>query len=108
MGSRKFSISKEYGRHAMWLLDFDCCKELLMDEGGIYQAARSFWRNDPFYPRPGSNLPEDQRLWELFKARFLGTSNLILLDEVDAIRRLPGMLMTKIEETCGVWTKTPR
>ncbi|KAH7309573.1 zinc finger protein-domain-containing protein [Stachybotrys elegans] len=42
----------EIGPHAVWMLDFDCCGPISMDRAGVKQAARSFWRNDPYYPRP--------------------------------------------------------
>lgn len=34
--------SDTLGRHAMWVLDFDCCKPLAMDDSGVEEAARSF------------------------------------------------------------------
>jgi hypothetical protein len=34
------------GEHTMWILDFDLCRSMAMDEHGIEQAARAFWRND--------------------------------------------------------------
>ncbi|KND95030.1 hypothetical protein TOPH_00722 [Tolypocladium ophioglossoides CBS 100239] len=104
--SREFT-SEALDRHAMWLLDLDCCRELAMDEDGILQAAKSFWRNDPFYPRPGSTIPEDQRLWQAFKTRFLDTSSSLLHGDEEAVRQLPGMLINKITKTRGVWVKGP-
>ena len=89
--------------HAMWLFDFDCCNELDMNENGIEQAAKCFWRNDPYYPRPKSGIPEDEHLWRAFKARFLISSEFILRKEKDDhVRRLPGLLMKRIEETRNV------
>lgn len=41
-----------------------------MDEAGIDQACMSFWRNDPFYPRPGSGNVADEKPWEVFRTRF--------------------------------------
>ncbi|KAK5996374.1 hypothetical protein PT974_01708 [Cladobotryum mycophilum] len=65
------SKSDVLGPHAMWVLDFDCFKDLTFDENGIGQACRCFWRNDPFYPRPGSSNTTDQWLWKIFEQRFL-------------------------------------
>ncbi|ODM18941.1 hypothetical protein SI65_05558 [Aspergillus cristatus] len=41
------------GEHTMWMLDFDLCRDMSMDEAGVQKAVRAYWRNDPFYPRPG-------------------------------------------------------
>ncbi|KAK0727555.1 zinc finger protein-domain-containing protein [Lasiosphaeria miniovina] len=93
------------GSHAMWLLDFDYCKELDMNETGVKVAVQRFWRNDPFYPNPNCKCPEDERLWALFKDRFLGSSRAILEGECEAIRELPELLMARIVETIGVYYK---
>jgi len=100
IGSCEFA-SEAFGRHAMWLLDFDCCKMPTMNEAGICHAARCFWRNDPFYPRPGSRVLQDEQLWQAFKHRFLYTSNSILQEEEYSVRRLPGLLMERITERCS-------
>ncbi|KAF2867794.1 zinc finger protein-domain-containing protein [Massariosphaeria phaeospora] len=85
----------------MWLLDFDCCRYMSMDEAGIEQACAAFFRNDPYYPRPCGADAADRILWVEFKERFLTASRAILLEkrnvyEVDA--SLPERLMSKIEE----------
>ena len=93
------------GEHDMWILDFDCCRRMDMDEGGVMQAARAFWRNDPFYPRPGSGN-DDERLWKLFRRRFEQVSEGMLEGTGEEVARLPVRLMDKIEESVGVWTKS--
>ncbi|KAI3546905.1 hypothetical protein CSPX01_04147 [Colletotrichum filicis] len=97
--------SDEFGSHAMWILDFDCCRMMAMDDNGIKQACRSFWRNDPYYPRPGSNNAKDQELWTAFRTHFLMASERILEGEEEDLRRLPLRLMECIEETKGRFTK---
>lgn len=89
------------GPHAMWVLDFDCCREMTMDEEGIKTACKSFWRNDQYYPRPGSNSPPDQRLWAVLREDLLKTSETLLEGESEGIKKLPVMLMDMIEETKG-------
>lgn len=64
--------SQTLGEHVVWILDFDCCREMSMDENGVKQAVRAFYRNDPYYPRPGCEL------WTIFKERFLEISQAIL------------------------------
>ncbi|KAL2878469.1 hypothetical protein SGCOL_006179 [Colletotrichum sp. CLE4] len=74
-------LSNDFGSHAMWILDFDCCRMMTLDSNGIKQACRSFWRNDPYYPRPGSSNAKDQELWAIFRAHFLKASDRILEGE---------------------------
>lgn len=56
--------------HCMWILDFDCCRPIWVDETGVEQACAAFYKNDPFYPRPGTGEAADEELWVLFKQRF--------------------------------------
>ncbi|KAF9700698.1 hypothetical protein EKO04_002061 [Ascochyta lentis] len=62
------------GTHTMWILDFDCCRSLAVDEVGMQQACAAFFRNDPYFPRPGSGGAADEALWGVFKRRFLVAS----------------------------------
>ncbi|KAL7902403.1 zinc finger domain-containing protein [Trichoderma sp. SZMC 28014] len=89
---------------AIWILDFDCCNDMTMDSG-IEKACRCFWRNDPYYPRPGSPHPSDQKLWESFQDRFLTTSERILKDAPLAIKQLPRRLIERNVETRGVYSR---
>jgi hypothetical protein len=92
------TLSSQYlGEHTMWLLDFNCCRAMAMDEQGVNQACAAFFRNDPFYPRPGGKETADRVLWERFKGRFLETSRRIFGEGSD-IEELPGMLMERIED----------
>lgn len=88
-----------FGEHTMWLLDFDCCARLglPMTAEDISKAVRSFWRNDPYYPRPGGQL------WEIFRSRYLDTSRRILQDESadECVWQLPVMLMDEIAKSGG-------
>jgi hypothetical protein len=103
IGNRSFTPGV-LGPHALWVLDFDCCRELTMDEKGVKRAAERFWRNDPFYPNPDCKCEDDQQLWDLFKDRFLDTSRSILQGADWTIQRLPGQLVARIIETVGVYT----
>lgn len=95
-----WSITDPHGSHALWVLDFDCCKEMTMDEDGIDRAARCFWRNDPYFPRPGGTELADQRLWDVFRTRFLEASASIITTDADpSLQRLPVLLITAIMET---------
>ena len=44
--------SHNLGEHVLWILDFDCCKPISLDEKGVDQAVTALYKNDPYYPRP--------------------------------------------------------
>ena len=81
----------------MWVLDFDCCRRMEMDEDGVKRAARAFVRNDPYFPRTGRENPDDGALWDVFEERFLERSAEILEGEGEEVRRLPGVLIWEIK-----------
>ncbi|KAK6821349.1 hypothetical protein PG987_015749 [Apiospora arundinis] len=93
--------SDSLGRHTLWILDFDQCKPMPMNDEGIALAKKAFYRNDLYYPRPGRDHPEDQRLWAVFKCGFLDASAAIIESGVgsDVIipEHLPASLMESIE-----------
>lgn len=62
------------GAHSLWILDFDLCHSLSKGKDGVQEACEAFFKNDPFYPRPGSVEPADEELWKIFKGKFLETS----------------------------------
>ncbi|KAK5726046.1 hypothetical protein LTR15_004238 [Elasticomyces elasticus] len=84
--------SEVLGAHRLWLLDFDRVNHIALDEVGIEQAARAFFRNDPFYPRPDCEHETDRRLWEVFSGRFLESSTAILGDV-----KLAQMMINRLE-----------
>ncbi|KAJ4353732.1 uncharacterized protein N0V89_005462 [Didymosphaeria variabile] len=84
------------GTHCLWILDFDCCRPLSMDEAGVEQACVAFYKNDPFYPRPGGG-EADEELWKVFKHKFLMASREIL-GRNSKYEVLAEDLMKRIEE----------
>ncbi|KAI8937280.1 hypothetical protein NX059_006488 [Plenodomus lindquistii] len=60
----------------IWMLDFDCVRDMAQDEGGVRQAAVAFWRNDPYFPRPfgAGHTEEDGKWWAVFREAFLKAS----------------------------------
>ncbi|CAG8937269.1 unnamed protein product [Penicillium salamii] len=62
--------STVFGEHSLWILDFDLCRTMEMSSGGAVQAAAAFWRNDPYYPRPG----KDSSLWNVFREHYIHVS----------------------------------
>ncbi|QYS99637.1 DUF3669 domain-containing protein [Trichoderma simmonsii] len=98
---RRLNNTNILGPHALWILDFDLCRDLTLDEKGIEQATKAFWRNDPFYPRPSSSNAENQRLWTIFEERFMVSSAEVLRSEPDQIKQLPKRLIERIKQATG-------
>lgn len=60
----------------LWLLDFNQCQPIAMNEGGADQAVRRFLDNDPYYPRPATGSADDS-LWLHFQQRYITASRKI-------------------------------
>ena len=88
--------SEILGEHVVWILDFDCCKPMPMDEAGVKQAVDPFFKNDSFYPRPNRDNVNDQSLWAEFKDHFLETSKAILGNKPES--RLPLLWVSLVEQ----------
>lgn len=70
-------VTNVLGAHAMWVLDFDLCREMPTNEDGVEQAVMAFFKNDPFYPRPRSS----PSLWKVFREQYIHCSKAILLEK---------------------------
>lgn len=100
--SGKVWTSPLIGGHSLWLLDFDCCHEI-SPEACVEQTARSFWRNEPYFPRPKSDL--DDNLWKVFAEEYQRSSLDLIprgplrdrLDQKPAVR--VARILTRIEES---------
>ena len=88
---------EKLGDHIVWILDFDCCRTMTLDANGVEQAVTAFYRNDPYYPRPGRDNSADQVLWKEFKQRFLEASAAILGQEGPEAR-LPALWVGLVEQ----------
>ncbi|KAI9761003.1 MAG: hypothetical protein M1840_002157 [Geoglossum simile] len=59
---------------SLWLLDFDACNDITMDDAGVDQAIKAFLETDAYCPRP---LVQDQyaeHLWQTFARRYKESS----------------------------------
>jgi hypothetical protein len=97
--------SEVLGDHTMWILDFDCCKDISLDKAGVEQGVIAFYKNDPFYPRPGCDNKNDQALWEKFRVRFLEVSENILGSQSPEAG-LPALWVDTVEKRAG--TRHPK
>ena len=85
------------GNHVVWILDFDCCRTMTLDAKGVEQAVAAFYRNDPYFPRPGRDNGADQILWKEFKEGFLEASSAIL-GSSGPEARLPALWVDSVEQ----------
>ncbi|KIW83743.1 hypothetical protein Z517_02989 [Fonsecaea pedrosoi CBS 271.37] len=84
-----------FGTHGLWVLDFDCCRSMTMDDAGIEQAARAFLKNDPYFPRPVTRSSSDSALWSEFRGRYLECSRPLL--SLPSHLTLPEKFLARVE-----------
>ena len=63
---------------SLWLLDFDACTDISIDEAGVQKACKAFVETDAYYPRPHSSDNSAQQLWISFGNRYITTSKKLL------------------------------
>ena len=80
LGTDSYVSNDYFGKHVtqLWMLDYDKCRDLTMNNEGMKMAAISAEDNDPYYPKPHMSRKSDQELWEKFKTRYLVASDNIL------------------------------
>jgi Zinc finger protein len=104
-------------RVCMWLLDFNQCHKMTMDESGVKQAVDAYFMSGPYYPRPPKSLRkplngalpsaespaellhlyEDDESWSTFRDRYLATSA-ELLKESAGYQHLPREFIGRVME----------
>jgi len=75
-----FKISGTKQDLVIWMLDYDCVRDMPITREGVQQAVKAFYQNDAYFPRPHffGHIKEDVDLWTMFKAEFLRASSEIL------------------------------
>ena len=80
----------------IWLLDFNQCQSIQMNELGVDQAVKRFFDNDPYYPRPAASFNRvDTELWEAFESQYRKVSQEIVGDGENT---LPGLFIDKVKQ----------
>lgn len=89
----------------VWLLDFNQCKPISLDEAGINMAASAFFDNDPYYPRAGHG---DGSVWRTFAEAYLAMGQKILDPAIvrDKIADLPKQFVDKVAADPRAFTQT--
>ncbi|KAK0609631.1 hypothetical protein DIS24_g12301 [Lasiodiplodia hormozganensis] len=83
----------------LWVLDFNQCQPISMDEAGVSQAVEAYMINDPYYPRPPVEDDDghDSRLWSTFAIRYVRISDQILRKNPE-LRSFPRLFINKVME----------
>lgn len=83
----------------IWVLDFNQCRSISMDEAGIDIAVEAFFLNDPYYPRPMGAVTSDLDLWQAFQDRYLKRSREIVAGEDgEGMKSLPERFIERLLE----------
>jgi hypothetical protein len=70
-------LGKTEATTRIWVLDFNLCSRFDEEVAIEYptrvvgQLVDSFFENDPYYPRPGSNGEMERQLWDTFKTAYV-------------------------------------
>ena len=62
----------------LWLLDFDACADISMDQAGGNMACKVFVETNAYCPRPHSSENFTKQLWNSFGNRYIATAQKIL------------------------------
>lgn len=86
----------------LWMLDFNECVPITMDEEGMDMAAAAFYENAPYCPRPpkagiGANAKMDE-VWAVFEQNYLQTSSTVLRERAMDPEKLPRMFIEKVKK----------
>ncbi|ORY55842.1 zinc finger protein-domain-containing protein, partial [Pseudomassariella vexata] len=74
--------------HTLWMLDFNNCQPMSMNEAGVWKVAKAFWHNKPYYPRPGKGRADDEKLWQLFRKTYVDAAQEIIVARHDNAERM--------------------
>ena len=62
----------------LWLLDFDACADITMDQAGVNMECKAFVQTDAYVPPPQSLENFTKQLWNSFGNRYIATAQKIL------------------------------
>jgi len=77
-----FNLACLYQGLVIWMLDYDCVRDMQQSDEGVRRAVHAFYQNDSYFPRPHfyGHAQDDVRLWGVFRKCFLEVSEGILGD----------------------------
>lgn len=63
---------------SLWVLDFDDCGNITMDQSGVDKAVKAFLETNFYCPKPNTGDEYTERLWKAFSEKHLNFSQVIL------------------------------
>ena len=80
---------------SLWMIDFDACSTITLNDTGVCQAVKGFLETEPFYPRPFTGDEYVESTWRIFSRRYIETSERITANT--AWRHLPNRFIKNVE-----------
>ncbi|KAG9194030.1 hypothetical protein G6011_04065 [Alternaria panax] len=83
----------------IWMLDFNRCAAFAPGTEGLKQLVHSFFRNDPYFPRPHAQLEKYQHLWDVFGKSYLATAQMCVNKGklCEKFANLPSLFLTMVQ-----------
>ncbi|GKT51413.1 uncharacterized protein ColSpa_11594 [Colletotrichum spaethianum] len=82
---------------SLWMIDFDGCYDITMDEAGVNKAVSAFLDANHYCPKPNTGNPFIESLWKDFSTRYLLYSRIIF--EIRRESKLNNLAPMFIEKT---------
>ncbi|RFU77026.1 hypothetical protein TARUN_5205 [Trichoderma arundinaceum] len=68
---------------SLWMLDFDDCEDITMDEAGVDKAVNAFIETNLYCPKSNTGNEYIESLWAGFRQNYVQHSDKILIDHVN-------------------------
>lgn len=81
---------------SLWLIDFDDCQDITMDEAGVELAVKAFLDTLYYCPKPNTGRQFIDKLWVMFSEKYVHLSKIILRD-TPGVLHLPQLFIDKIQ-----------
>ncbi|KAK1985655.1 zinc finger protein-domain-containing protein [Colletotrichum cereale] len=83
----------------LWMIDFDDCHDITMDEAGINKAVSAFLETNHYCPKPNTGNSFIESLWKDFSTRYiLYSRNILDIRRESKLNNLPAMFIEKITQ----------
>ncbi|KAK1540369.1 hypothetical protein CPAR01_06358 [Colletotrichum paranaense] len=93
----------DFGRRvtSLWMIDFDDCHDITMDDAGIDKAVKAFIETNHYCPRPNSGGDYIETMWKDFSSMYLSFSSTIMtkLGKKNELGNLPAKFVERLKVT---------
>ncbi|KAK0370439.1 hypothetical protein CLIM01_12211 [Colletotrichum limetticola] len=91
----------DFGRRvtSLWMIDFDDCHDITMDDAGIDKAVKAFIETNHYCPRPNSGDNYIETMWKDFSSMYLSFSSTIMtkLGKKNELGNLPAKFVERLK-----------